>query len=107
MNKVLSYGLPEQVVQAIHLVLSQYPQVRSAVLYGSRAKGNFREGSDIDLTLKTDPSADTALLLQIENQLDELNTPYQFDLSLFHHITNPGLIEHISRVGVNFYPVAN
>ncbi len=107
MTKVLSYGLPEQVVQAIQLVLSQYPQVRSAVLYGSRAKGNFREGSDIDLTLKTDPSADTALLLQIENQLDELNTPYQFDLSLFHHITNPGLIEHISRVGVNFYPVAN
>jgi predicted nucleotidyltransferase len=107
MNNVRSYGLPEQVVQAIQLVLSQYPQVRSAVLYGSRAKGNFREGSDIDLTLKTDPSADTTLLLQIENQLDELNTPYQFDLSLFHHITNPALIEHISRVGVNVYPVAN
>lgn len=107
MNNEHSYGLPAQVVQAIQLVLSQYPQVRSAVLYGSRAKGNFREGSDIDLTLKTDSSADTALLLQIENQLDELNTPYQFDLSLFHHITNPGLIEHISRVGVNFYPVAN
>ena len=81
--------------------------MRSAVLYGSRAKGNFREGSDIDLTLKTDPTADKALLLQIENQLDELNTPYQFDLSLFHHITNPALIEHINRVGVNFYPVAN
>jgi type I restriction enzyme R subunit len=107
MNNVCSYGLPAQVVLAIQQVLSQYPQVRSAVLYGSRAKGNFREGSDIDLTLKTDPTADTALLLQIENQLDELNTPYQFDLSLFHHITNPGLIEHISRVGVNFYSVAN
>jgi predicted nucleotidyltransferase len=103
MNNEHSYGLPAQVVQAIQLVLSQHPQVRSAVLYGSRAKGNFREGSDIDLTLKTDPSADTALLLQIENQLDELNTPYQFDLSLFHHINNPSLIEHISRVGVNFY----
>jgi type I restriction enzyme R subunit len=107
MDNVLSYGLPAQVVQAIQGVLSQYPQVRSAVLYGSRAKGNFRDGSDIDLTLKTDPTADTALLLQIENQLDELNTPYQFDLSLFHHITNPSLIEHINRVGVNFYPVAN
>lgn len=107
MNNEHSYGLPAQVVQAIQLVLSQYPQVRSAVLYGSRAKGNFREGSDIDLTLKTDPTADTALLLQIENQLDELNTPYQFDLSLFHHITNPGLIEHISRVGINFYPVSS
>ncbi len=107
MNNEHSYGLPTQVVQAIQLVLLQYPQVRAAVLYGSRAKGNFREGSDIDLTLKTDPTADTALLLQIENQLDELNTPYQFDLSLFHHITNPALIEHINRVGVNFYPVAN
>lgn len=107
MNNEHSYGLPTQVVQAIQGVLSQYPQVRSAVLYGSRAKGNFREGSDIDLTLKTDLAADTALLLQIENQLDDLNTPYQFDLSLFHHITNPALIEHISRVGVNFYPVAN
>jgi predicted nucleotidyltransferase len=107
MNNLLSCGLPAQVVQAIQQVLSQYPQVRSAVLYGSRAKGNFREGSDIDLTLKTDPTADTALLLQIENQLDELNSPYQFDLSLFHHITNPALIEHISRVGIIFYPASN
>lgn len=107
MDNLLSYGLPAQVVRAIQLVLSQYPQVRSAVLYGSRAKGNFREGSDIDLTLKTDPSADTALLLQIENQLDELNTPYRFDVSLYHHITNPALIEHISRVGVHFYPASN
>lgn len=103
MNDLSASGLPDDTVRAIQLVLKQHPQVISAVLYGSRAKGNFREGSDIDLTLKTDPSADTALLLQIENQLDELNTPYQFDLSLFHHINNPSLIEHISRVGVNFY----
>ncbi|SCA63943.1 hypothetical protein SCG7109_BR_00050, partial [Chlamydiales bacterium SCGC AG-110-M15] len=36
----------------MNLVLSQYPQVHSALIYGSRAKGNYRPGSDIDLSLK-------------------------------------------------------
>ena len=47
----MKYGLPQSAIQKINTVLSQYPQVEKAILYGSRAKGNYKNGSDIDLTL--------------------------------------------------------
>jgi uncharacterized protein len=43
---------------------------------------------------------DTTELLKIENEIDDLLLPYKVDLSLFHQIDNPSLIEHIQRVGI-------
>ena len=48
----MKYGLPESAIQKIQAVLRHYPQVEKAILYGSRAKGNYKNGSDIDLTLQ-------------------------------------------------------
>ena len=100
----MPYGLSFQTIQAIQSVLAKFPQVEKAILYGSRAKGNYRTGSDIDLTL-SGKDLDTALLLRIETELDDLLLPYTIDLSLFRHIENPDLVAHIDRVGVNFYAV--
>ena len=83
-------------------VLAGHPQVEQAVLYGSRAKGNYKNGSDIDLTLMG-RELQTADLLSIMGELDDLLLPYMIDLSLFHQLTHPELIEHIRRVGVVFY----
>jgi predicted nucleotidyltransferase len=44
-------GLPETTIAKIRAVLARFPEVEKAILYGSRAKGNFKTGSDIDLTL--------------------------------------------------------
>ena len=100
----MPYGLSFQTIQAIQSVLAKFPQVEKAILYGSRAKGNYRTGSDIDLTL-SGKDLDTALLLRIETELDDLLLPYTIDLSLFRHIENPDLVAHIDRVGANFYAV--
>jgi len=83
-------------------VLSGFPEVDNAVLYGSRAKGNFKQGSDIDLTLYGS-ALSLKTLLKIESDLDELLLPYKIDLSLFEHIADPDVIDHIRRVGVVFY----
>lgn len=72
-------------------------------IYGSRAKGNYKNGSDIDLTLKGN-HLNLSLLNQIANELDDLMLPYTFDLSIYSHISNEALIEHIDRVGKLFYP---
>ncbi|MNT95431.1 Nucleotidyltransferase domain protein [compost metagenome] len=72
------------------------------VIYGSRAKGNFREGSDIDLTFEGD-AIDLPLMLKIENELDDLLLPYQLDLSVLAHIDDTGLRDHIARVGQVLY----
>ena len=100
----MPYGLKPDTIHGIQSVLAEFPQVEKAILYGSRAKGNYRIGSDIDLTL-SGKDLDTALLLRIETELDDLLLPYTIDLSLFRHIENPDLVAHIDRVGVNFYAI--
>lgn len=96
------YGLKDTVVKKIQQILSDYPDVHKAILYGSRAIGNFKPGSDIDLTLEG--SALTLKQLNaIANELDDLLLPYELDLSISHQIDNPDLLEHIKRVGVVFY----
>lgn len=96
------YGLKSQTIEAIQSVFAKHSAVKKAILYGSRAKGNYRNGSDVDLTLVGEDLTLTELLA-IENELDDLLLPYKIDLSLYHQIDNPDLLEHIERVGEVFW----
>jgi predicted nucleotidyltransferase len=96
------FGLPAKTVEQIGGVLARHPQVEKAVLYGSRAKGNYKNGSDIDLTLQGN-GLDYHELLKIMGELDDLLLPYTIDLSLFNMIDHAGLREHIQRVGQELY----
>jgi len=102
MSKQKKFGLGEPVRQAIQAVFSAHPEVNEVVLYGSRAKGNYKVGSDIDLTMKGE-NLDTSLLSTINQELYDLPIPYMIDLSILNHISNPNLVEHIQRVGKVFY----
>lgn len=96
------FGLPDKTVAIIRRILADVPAVKKAVIYGSRAKGNFRPGSDIDLTLYGE-GLDLRMLEEIAARLDESPIPYQVDLSIFDRLDHAGLREHIERVGVVFY----
>ena len=98
----MKFGLDENTIRKINSVFKQYENIENVIIYGSRAKGNFKTGSDIDLTVESKTITLTELL-KIENQLDDLLLPYKIDLSLFHQISNSDLIEHINRVGQDFY----
>ena len=95
------FGLSQKTIASICQIFSNYPAIQKAILYGSRAKGNYRHGSDIDLTLIGDLSHQD--LNRIETQLDDLLLPYMIDLSLFKDIENSELIDHVHRVGKTFY----
>ena len=99
-------GLPRAAIEKINSVFARYPALEQAILYGSRAKSTFRNGSDIDLTLQGD-SLGYQELSRIEWELDDLLLPYKIDLSLYKHIDNPDLIAHIQRVGRVFYKRTN
>jgi predicted nucleotidyltransferase len=101
-SEPLAFGLKPAVIKRMQAVLAAFPQVEQAILYGSRAKGNFKNGSDIDLCL-VGPSLTLPVLLNIDNALDDLLLPYKIDLSLHHHLDNAELRAHIARVGVGFY----
>lgn len=96
------FGLPQTTTCTIREILANVPAVEKAVIYGSRAKGNDRPGSDIDLTL-IGQGLDLDMLGKIATQLDESPIPYQVDLSLFDQIDHAGLRDHIERVGKVFY----
>lgn len=96
------FGLKKTTIERIHNVFLHYPEIEKVLLYGSRAMGTYRQGSDIDLTLFGDKLT-YAQLSQIETELDELMLPYSIDISLFHHIDNQDLVDHIHREGEIFY----
>ena len=97
----MNHGLTDGTVAQIHEVLARFPEVERALLYGSRAKGNFKPGSDIDLTL-AGTSVTSKTLGQIQSELEDGLLPYTFDLSILTQITQADLLDHIRRVGVVF-----
>lgn len=99
----MQHGLSAQKLQKIRDVFVRYPQVEEAVLYGSRARGDYKNGSDIDLTLRGSTELTLTILSQIVNDLDDQLLPYTIDLSIFKNIRNPEMIEQIKRVGVALY----
>ena len=98
----MSFGLKISVVEKIKAIFAEYPQIEKVILYGSRAKGNYKKGSDIDLTIISE-GMELSLLHEIENKLDDLLLPYTFDISIYSHIKNKNLLDHINRIGINFY----
>lgn len=99
----LQFGLKETTIRQICGVMARYPHVDKAVLYGSRAKGNYKYSSDIDLTLCGGSDLTLSVLYRIMDELDDLLLPYTFDLSIFAQISDPDVVDHIQRVGVTFY----
>jgi predicted nucleotidyltransferase len=96
------YGLSDQNIVYIQQVFELFPEIEQVILYGSRAKGNFKMGSDIDLTL-LGKDLNLTLLNKVDNILDDLYLPYFFDISIFNQIKNVELLDHINQVGELFY----
>ncbi len=98
----MRFGLLETDIEKINNLLKNFPELEQAILYGSRAKGNFKPASDIDLTL-IGKELNSSIIGEIEWQIDDLLLPYTFDISIKNQISNPDLIKHIERVGKVFY----
>ena len=86
------YGLNQHEIETIKEVLKKF-NIEKVMLFGSRAKGNHKRGSDVDLAIVGD-ECKVAYWLN-----EEINLPYFFDVINLHKITNKNLIEHINRVG--------
>jgi uncharacterized protein len=98
----LRFGLSQLAVDTLIAAISKYAAIDRAIVYGSRAKGNFREGSDIDLTLDGRfLSAQDLSALWLE--LDESSLPYLIDISKLQDIQSADLLDHIKRVGIVLY----
>lgn len=98
----MEFGLSEEVIGRITSVFGEMVGVNRVIIYGSRAKGNYRKGSDIDLCIM---DADLSIndIIKISVRLDELMLPYEIDLSDYNKLTNEKLKDHIKRAGRIFW----
>lgn len=93
------YGLSDKEFDEMTAIFSKCDNLEKVILYGSRAKGNYKKFSDVDITLEGD-NLTLADLFQIQDLLYESDLPYMYDVLIFSKITNPDLIDHIRRRGV-------
>jgi uncharacterized protein len=98
----MPFGLSDKIFSLITSTLSENENIESAILFGSRAKGNFKPGSDIDIALKG-PKLSIEDILQLQSVFDGFDQPYTFDIVVYQNITSPELISHIDRLGIEFY----
>lgn len=102
MSTAHPFGLPPATLEKLNSVFTQHNAIDSVLIYGSRAKGNYRTGSDIDLCVKSGEISFTEFM-HMENQIDDLMLPYTVDLSQYKQLNNAELIANIDRVGVVIY----
>jgi predicted nucleotidyltransferase len=95
-------GLNNNQIADINKIFAKYEQIDKVILYGSRAKGTYNKRSDIDLVV-LGSNIDRTLIINMKFDLEELNIPYFVDLQDYKTINNKNLIEHINRVGIDFY----
>ena len=79
----------------------RHPSVEKVLVFGSRAKGTHQKGSDVDLALMGDISSGE--VSRILGELDDLSTPYTFDVVAYSSLKHEGLKSHIDRVGKSVY----
>jgi len=96
-------GLLQPDLDIVLSVLGEFPNVKEAIIFGSRAKGNFRNGSDVDIALKGE-NINLEIVTNISYRLNEETIlPYKFDVLDYQNINNSKLTEHINRKGISFY----
>ena len=103
-NLMPNTGLTEKDLAQLRSVLEKFPKIEQALIFGSRAKGTYKPGSDVDLVIKgseltLEAAARVSYLLNEETMM-----PYAFDVVQFESISSPSLTEHINRVGISIYP---
>lgn len=89
-------GLPSRTVSEISAALQRFPQIRWVKLYGSRALGRQRPGSDIDLAFSAPDDCSASLA----GALEELPIPYLVDVTHWESLRHEGLRRHISTCGL-------
>lgn len=95
------FNIPLKTLEKIKNIFSNYNKIEKAILYGSRAKGNFTNGSDIDITIIA-PDMTFSEYLMVLSRLNELDIPEKIDLTKYE-LLDEDVKAHIKRVGKEIY----
>ena len=100
-----SFGISKKSWEILINTIKSFNRIESAVIFGSRAKGNYKNGSDIDIAIYgKNVDAETALNLSAKLN-EDTPSPYLYDILAGDIINNPDLKKHIDKVGEVFYSI--
>ncbi len=98
----MPFGIDDNDVERIVDILKSNRRISAAILFGSRAKGSYEPGSDIDIAIKG-PKLELGDIIDLKISLDDLSLPFKFDLVNYESISETALIDHIDRVGIKLF----
>lgn len=99
----MNFGLKDSDLDYIIKTIKKFPEIKKAVIFGSRAKGNYKPGSDIDIAIYGEKiTFDILSILHAELE-EQSPMPYFFDIVDYTHLDHEELKEHIERVGKVIY----
>ena len=101
----MKFGLSDTVIRELQDVFRRYANIEKVLIFGSRSKGNYRAGSDIDLAV-IGKDIDYRLLLNLQCDIDDLELLYSIDLLDYQKKKGTPIGDHIDRVGQIFYEAA-
>lgn len=103
----MNHGLTKRDEGHILEALSRFPEIEKAIIFGSRAMGNHKPGSDVDLAI-VGPNIAHTTVLRLRFRLNEdLPLPYFFDVAHYEQIQNANLRKHIDEVGLEIFSRSN
>ena len=101
----MRFGLSETVIKELQEVFRHHANIEKVLIFGSRSKGNYRTGSDIDLAV-IGRDLDYNQLLDIICEIEDLELLYSVDLLDYQKKKGTPIGDHIDRVGQIFYQAA-
>ena len=97
-----AFGFTDRDIKTLQDIFKKYPDVKNVFIFGSRAKGTYKQGSDIDLAIMNEGVKDM-VIGKMKSDFEDSNLPYIVDLVNYHTIKHSELKNHIDKVGVPFY----
>ena len=94
------FGLSDRTIRELLQYFKTKPFIEKVCIYGSRAKGTYHIGSDIDFAIWTDEHDG---FRHISSELDNLPTPYKFDVIDYKLLAHEGMKNSIDTDGIIFY----
>ena len=101
------YGLLERDLKFIFEAVSNYLEIEEVIIFGSRAMGNYKKGSDIDIALKGQDISRKIVSRLSDDLSEEYPLPYFFDVLNYNDISNEELRKHIDNIGKSIYKRAD
>lgn len=98
-----NFGITEKELTQIQKIISEYPEIQTSCIFGSRAMGNYKNTSDIDIAIGGE-KVSFHTVSKVHGRLEEeVSTPLFFDVISLQSLENKELQEHVKTYGKSIF----